>query len=168
MSNVKLFFLFVSIALLSSCNLDIHTVENPEEIGHHVFAILEDLDEMNNDVFRSHFLTVDEYHSAAKMEGLSKQIQNNLNSTTLDEHNERIDKFYDAIISKSSKQKIKWSQIEYEDFQFEIETNGGLKMCYGQLVFRYRDQLFEVKINTIKTKDGYGIDEISKLRKYKD
>jgi hypothetical protein len=168
MKYLKLFFLFVSMALFSSCDLNIHTVEKAEDIGHHVFAILEDLDDINVDVFRSHFLTVDEYHSIAKTEGLSKIYQNKLKSTTAKEHDERIDNYYDKLVSKSSKPKIRWSQIEYEDFQYEIETKNGLKMCYGQLIFRYDDERYTIKINAIHTKEGYGIHEILKPKKEKD
>ena len=159
---------FALTVILSSCNLNVHTVEKPEELGKHVFALLEDIGDINFDVYKSHFLTTEEYHALAEMKGVDKTVAKNLRAITEDLRNANIQKSYDKLMAKSSKEKIRWSLVEYTDFTYELEDISGLTMCYGKLFFTHKNKRFRIKVTAIKTKDGFALEELSSLKELKD
>ena len=159
---------FALTVILSSCNLNVHTVEKPEELGKHVFALLEDIGDINFDVYKSHFLTTEEYHALADMKGVDKDVAKNLRKLTEEFRNADIKKHYDKLMKKSSKEKVRWSLVEYTDFTYELEDISGLQMCYGKLFFSHKNKRFKIKVTAIKTKDGYALAELSGLKEIKD
>lgn len=145
-------------------------VSEPEDVSDQVMDILEDLDDMSKEDFKEHFLTLDEMKDLAEDEEVitESELRKAIKKRKESDYNEDIEKGFSRIIERGSELGIKWSEIEFVDFEYEVEKRGGMKACGGNVIFKSGGKKFSVRSMSVYDGSGYCLMQISSPRKYRD
>lgn len=163
----KLFAILLTVAISASCTFDFKTVDNAEDIGPQVFAVLEDMDEMTKSQFRQHFLNIEDIHAMAKNEslGMSKEMSNFFLAQDKKEYDEDMNDNFKKIDKKGTKYGIEWTQIKYVKFTSKIRSKGEIKQCDGEMTFKYRKTPYLVETRSLYNGTGWSLLKIGKPKK---
>lgn len=164
---IQSFAVISLVFLFASCGGALKTVDNPEDIGHQVFAVLEDMDEMTKPQFRQHFLTIEDIHAMAKNKslGMSKEMSDFFLAQDKEEYDKDLNDNFKKINKKGAKYGIDWMQIEYVSFTSEIRIKGKIKQCDGELKFKYRKAPYAVETRSLYDGTGWSLLKIGKPKK---
>ena len=145
-------------------------VSEPEDVADQVMDILEDLDDMSKEDFKEHFLSLEEFKEMAEDKEIitDADLRKAIKKRKESEYNEGIEKGFSRIIEKGSELKIKWDEIEFVDFEYEVEKRGGMKGCGGRVIFKSGGKKYSVRSMSIYDGSGYCLMQISSPRKYRD
>lgn len=154
--KITICLLLISGVFLVACGSDVR-VSDPEDIGEQVMDILEDMDDMSKEDFREEFMTVEDIRELGQDEDLIKDEKgrNRLTKITKSDRDKDLDKSFTKIVERGTEYGIKWSDIEFEDFAYEVETKRGVKMCEGKLTFKHNNASYELKSISIYDGSGY-------------
>lgn len=164
----KIYALFlVSGLFLTSCGSGT-SVSDPEDIGPQVMDILEDLDGMSKEDFKEYFMSLEDIRELGEDEDIIKDEdgRNRLTKMTKSDRDEDLDKTFTRLIENGSELEIKWGDVEFDDFSYEVDSNKGLKICSGELTFKEGSDRFKVRTTSIW--DGSGYNLIQLRGPYKD
>jgi hypothetical protein len=148
----------VATAFFSSCNSGIKT---PEEIGKKAFEILKNFEKSSKQDFVDNFMTIEEIHKLAEDEKeiTDAEMKEEISSITQKGWNEQIEYQYEDLKEdiKYIKQnnKIILKDIEFVNYEYEIENEGGLNVCEGTLYFKYNDTTYEMDIVAVYNGKSY-------------
>ncbi len=158
--------LFIVGITLSSCGSST-SVSQPEEVGEQVMDLLKDMDDMSLEDFKEYFISLEEIRDMSKDPDLVKDEEgrNRLSKLTKEEYNEGLSRSFSQLVEKGSELKIKWSEIEFEDFTYEVDTQGGLKSCNGKLLFKYDGNSYQVRTYSVFDGSGYSLANVRSVRK---
>ena len=163
----KIYALFLLPGLfLASCGSGT-SVSDPEDIGPQVMEILEDLDDMSKEEFKEYFMSLEDIRELGEDEDLIKDEdgRNFLTKIEKDEYTEDLERGFTRVIENGSEQGIKWSEIEFDDFSYKIETRNGIKGCDGELTFKHGGDSYQVRTTSIWDGSGYNLLSIKGPRK---
>ncbi|XOV68744.1 MAG: hypothetical protein ACFHU9_06095 [Fluviicola sp.] len=145
-------------------------VSDPEDVGDQVMNILEDLDDMSKEDFKENFLSFEEMQELAEDKEVitDADMRKRIKKRKESDYNEDMDKRFSRIIENGSELGIKWSEIEFVDFEYEVEKRGGMKGCGGKVIFKSGGKKFQVNSTSIFDGSGYCLMTLSGPRKYRD
>ena len=66
-----------------------------------------------------------------------------------------LDKGFARILEKGSELKIKWADIEFVDFEYEVEKRRGMKACGGKVTFKSGKKKYNMRSVSIYDGSGY-------------
>lgn len=163
-------------------------VQDPENIGKHVFVILKDLnttakiDYFKNFISAKDLLDIQEdinIDSIINVLSKDQNIDRNVWEKELEDKLEYINKNKNIILEKyfndmkedAGKMGINWDEIKYLDYTYEIKTEDYIygkklynktipKMCVGKLYLKYKETPFYVKIEALLKDNNYELYEI--------
>jgi|SRR5690554_3669825 len=145
--NLKVLLIAILFAF-SACSTN--STREPEQIGKQVFEILKNISSNSKDNYISNFLSIEEIRELGKNEEVVKDadIRNEMTSMLKEEWISEIEKDYNSIKEKGGKSGINWNEIQYLDFVYEL-TEDGMKVCEGELYFKFNDKSFKIEITSI-------------------
>lgn len=158
----RIFVGFAAVALvLASCGSG-SRVSKPEDIGPQVMEILEKMDDMNLQDFKECFMDLNDLHELGKNEDVitEKRSRDFMTGVTKEEWDRDKRRIYQKFKERGAEYYIKWSEIELDNFSYEVETNRGMKGCSGNLVFKFRRNTYLVKTTSLFDGDHYNLMEI--------
>lgn len=148
MKKISLLVIIVSMLVgVSSCKSG--GVNKPEEIGHHVFNILKELDGKGKEVFAKNFMTIEEVRDLGRNTKVVPELllRNELTSLEKDEWVDNISNSERVIRKMAIDNEINWKKIEYSDFIYKIKHEESAAMYVeGVLTFVHDDK--EYKLDT--------------------
>ena len=132
-------------------------VSEPEDVSDQVMDILEDLDDMSKEDFRDAFMTYDEMQDLAEDTDVitDKDARKRLKKMKESELKKDMDKGFARILEKGSELKIKWADIEFVDFEYEVEKRRGMKACGGKVTFKSGKKKYNMRSVSIYDGSGY-------------
>lgn len=132
-------------------------VSEPEDVSDQVMDILEDLDDMSKEDFRDAFMTYDEMQYLAEDTDVitDKDARKRLKKMKESELKKDMDKGFARILEKGSELKIKWADIEFVDFEYEVEKRRGMKACGGMVTFKSGKKKYNMRSVSIYDGSGY-------------
>ncbi|MCR9173435.1 MAG: hypothetical protein NXI10_13120 [bacterium] len=145
----------LSFLVLTACGPS-SRVSDPEDIADQVMDIIEDMDDMSKEDFRDEFMTFDEFQDLAEDEEVvtEKEARKRIKEMKESDRNEDLDKDFARIVERGSKHKIKWDEIEFVDFEYEVEKDRGMKACGGKVIFKSGSKKYSM--STVSIYDGSG------------
>lgn len=154
-------YLFIIISALiyvvtSSCSNQIK-VKGPDELGFLVFEMLEEFDDISSDDFLKKIISYEDLIQMAsnpdviEYEETRKEI---LNLTEAEWKEDVIDD-YNSIKSKAVFHEIKWTNIKYSNFDYEIKYWEGVKKIEGKLIFKKKVNYFLEITYSVKVESVY-------------
>lgn len=149
--------LFVLVLLaLTACSPSSRVAE-PGDVGDQVMTIIEDMDDMSKEDFRSVFMTYDEMQDLANNKDAIKEnkARKLLKMIDKSQWNDDIDTSFEWIKKNGSRFKIKWSEIQFVDFEYQMDEKLGLKTCSGKVTFKSRGKKYEMNSKSIFDGKGY-------------
>ena len=160
--NFKVFFVAIIFAL-SACSTN--NIKEPEQIGKQVFEILKNISNSSKANYIDNFLSIEEIRELGKDEEVVKDedTRNEMTSMLKEKWIGRIEKDYNRIKEKGGKSGINWNNIEYLDFVYELKDKDGLKICEGELYFKFNDKSFKIETSSIFNGKEYRLVEIEDL-----
>ena len=158
-NHITVFLLAILIAFSSCTN---NSVKEPDQIGKQVFEILKKISIDSKHEYVGKFLSIEEIRELGKNEEIVKdeKTRNEMTSMLKDKWVGRIESDYNRIKEKAGQYGINWQEIEYLDFVYELEEDDGLKICKGELYFKYNDQSFKIDVRSIHNGNEYKLTEI--------
>lgn len=161
----KIYALLFLTGLLTACGGT--SVSTPEDIGPQVMDVLEGLGDMSKEDFKEHFMTLEEIRELGENEDLvmDEDGRNRLTKMEKSDRDEDLEKSFSRLIENGAELDIEWSEVEFEDFSYEVETDNGIKTCQGDLTFL--DGKDKFRVSTISIYDGSGYNLVSLRGPYK-
>ena len=134
--NLKVLLVAIIFAL-SACSTN--NVREPEQIGKQVFEILKNISSNSKDNYISNFLSIEEIRELGKNEEVVKDAdtRNEMTSMLKEKWISQIEKDYNRIKEKGGKSGVNWNEIQYLDFVYELKDKDGMKVCEGELYFKF-------------------------------
>lgn len=164
---MKIYIGFIALLVLfiTSCGSD-SSVSDPEDIGPQVMDLLEELDDMSKGDYSEYFMTLEEVRELGENEDVIKDEagRNRLTKMTKDDRNKELDRSFSRLIETGSEYGIKWSEVEFVDFAYEVETQRGIKSCRGELTFKHGSKKYEVRTISIFDGSNYCLVEVGRPR----
>lgn len=143
--NLIVIALMAVVIGFSSCN---RGVTEPDKIGRQAFDILKNFDSNGRQGFEKNFPTIHDLRDLGRNDKVTTdiEIRNVLTSTPENEWLEQISENYADIKKMGNKHGINWKNIEYSDFIYEMEyEGGGLKYVEGELVIKHRGETYKIE-----------------------
>jgi len=135
--------LCITIFLLNTSFL----IEEPYYIGKQSFTMLRNITKRDRQVFTGHYLSFNEIHKGDKQ--LIKDDYLGMDKFYVSEDNWKLKAIIDYILlrRKGALAGIKWQNIRYVDFVYNINANDGVTGCEGVLFFKYKKRTFSGRLN---------------------
>ena len=162
--NFKIFFITIMFAF-TACST--YNIKEPEQIGKQVFRILKNISNSSKESYIENFLSIEEIRELGKNKQVvkSEKTRNEMTSMLKKEWIDRIENDYNRIKRNGGKYGINWNNIEYLDFIYELKDEDGLKVCEGELYFKFNDKSFKIDAYSIFNAKEYRLVEIENLYK---
>lgn len=162
-------FSFINLALVlllasfNACNQK-PTVDEPLEVGRYVFKKLKVLPETSIDDYIDYHLP---YEKVKKYGGDEK---NNRRWRWFDysqvEWNETLEDDLNDLKYDAGPKGLKWSEIEYLDFAYSVDTINKYSYLEGELFFEEDQAVFSVDVNALTDGTRFEIFEINHFYEY--
>jgi hypothetical protein len=163
-NNVMRVIMLIIAVNLISCD-SIKKATEPEDIGMYAFELLKTLSQTSKSDYVNNFLTIEELRELAKNEEVvtDPYILNEFTSMLKQEWVEDIEDDYGDLKQDGGEYGIKWAEIEYLDFVYEMNNEGGIKFCEGELFFEFKEDLYSVELAAIFDGTEYKLVELDYL-----
>ncbi|MFK7747024.1 MAG: hypothetical protein AB8B65_01405 [Kordia sp.] len=142
-------------------------VSNADDMGRYAFDILKNLDNLSSDEFINTLCTAEEIKAFGKRnaETLDPKAKKGIDDIKKESHEERVGRDYDRLKKGAEKNKISWSAIEYDSYDFEERDQDGIKFVQGKLSIKHKDETYIVGINYALMEGTYMLIRASRLNK---
>lgn len=162
--NVMRVIMLIIAVNLISCDSTKKATE-PEDIGMYAFELLKTLSQTTKSDYVNSFLTIEEIRELGKNEVVvtDPNTRNELTSMPKEEWVEDIEDDYNELKQDGGENGIKWAEIEYLDFVYEMDNEGGIKVCEGELFFKYKEDSYSVDLAAIFDGTEYKLVELDYL-----
>ncbi|SES83469.1 hypothetical protein SAMN05444285_102221 [Draconibacterium orientale] len=162
--NVMRVIMLIIAVNLISCD-SIKKATEPEDIGMYAFELLKTLSQTTKSDYVNSFLTIEEIRVLGKNEVVvtDSDTRNELTSMPKEEWVEDIEDDYNELKQDGGENGIKWAEIEYLDFVYEMDNEGGIKVCEGELFFKYKEDSYSVDLAAIFDGTEYKLVELDYL-----
>lgn len=153
--------LALAALFLTSCGSGVG-VSDPEDVGPQVMDILEEMDDMELEDFDECFMSLEDIRELGENDEVitEQRSRNLLTKMTKDDRSKDIKRSFERLKEKGEDYKITWSDIELDDFVYELETEGGMKICGGELIFKSGNDKYKVRTTSIFDGSDYNLVEI--------
>ncbi|MFK7747022.1 MAG: hypothetical protein AB8B65_01395 [Kordia sp.] len=152
---------FVIIALITttffiSCQ-DSKIINKAEDLGHYAFNILKKLDDIPKEEFLNHLFTIEEIKVFAEKykDSMPERAYESFEKLKKEKYEGTIFGEYEELKKRGEKYTIVWSEIEYSNFTFKKQTQGGLAGIKGVLSFKHKDTLYTVRASALEDGTSY-------------
>lgn len=167
MKKVILFnVVLISIVIaISSCSGGTST-SDPEKIGKEVFGIIKKISSDSKSDYIDNFFSIKDYRDLGKNKKVirDEETRNEMTSMTKRRWEEQIENDYNRIKEKGATAGIKWDEIEYLDFIYEVEDDDEGELCFGKLYFEFDNDSYSVESISIFDGKDYQLVEIEDFR----
>lgn len=168
MKKITFFTIVVTIIIINifSC-VSIKKQKEPEDIGLYAFNILKNLSQTIKSDYVNSFLTIEDIRELGRNEeiAISQDTRNDLTSIKKEEWNDDIESDFNELKQDAGEIGLKWTDIEYLDFVYEIEEEDGISICEGELFFKYNEISFSVDVTAVFNGEEYKLIELDSLGK---
>ena len=163
MSFLRMIVILIVVNLFSCTS--IKKVQEPEDVGLYAFNLLKSLNQTTKADYVNRFLTIEEIRELAKNEEIvtNQETRNEFKSIKKDEWIGDIEDDYYELKQDGGENGIKWSEVEYLDFVYELEDKDGITGCEGELFFKYKDVSYSVDLLAIYNGVEYKLVELNYL-----
>ena len=139
-------------------------VIHPEKMAPKILSILKEIQVTGQEEYLTHFIHIDELRTYINNDiSIDQNIKNRITSITKDEYYTEIKENYYELKESAIDYGIVCKDIEYLDFIYEVEEEGGLQGVEGVLYFKYQENKYEVEITLIKIGNEYGLFRLEDL-----
>lgn len=146
---MKVIIIIIAISFIS-CDTTEKTPE-PEDVGMYAFKLLNTLSQTTKIDYVNSFMTIEEIRELGKNEEVvtDPDTRNQMTSMEKEEWNGDTEDDYNELKQDGEECGIKWSEIEYLDFVYELDNYDGAIFCIGDLFFKYKDNSYSVGLISI-------------------
>ena len=155
----------ICVSILAAISLSMSFAQPPtdtEVFQHGMFDLLKEFKGLDNDSYKKHFVTYDEFKAFSESHELQEYNQPMLDDMNSGDYYKEINKYYIKIKYAAAKRGVDWEKIYFLDFIYKT-TSGGLK---GELFFSYNDKTYSVKVGAYLLDSGYKVSSIKKFKDY--
>ena len=169
MKKLQLTCVSLIVLLFVSCETS-KGVSTAEDIGTYAFDILKDFDNMTKNSYVNTILTLEEVKDFVKQnaETLDERTIKNIERQKSIEYKDRMGRDYNRIKERAHKADLTFADIQYTDYTFEEEDEGGIKVCMGKLAFTHNDNPYTVRITAVLLGNRYRLARMRSLRKVEE
>jgi hypothetical protein len=152
--------LIATMIALTSCSTG--SINEPEQIGKQVFEILKNISTDSKESYISKYISIEEIRALGKNEEVVKDEgkRNFMTSMLKEKWISSIERDYNRIKENSG---INWKNIEYLDFVYELKDKEGMKVCEGELYFKFNEKSFKIETSSLWNGKEYKLVEVEHL-----
>ncbi|MCU4166684.1 hypothetical protein [Carboxylicivirga caseinilyticus] len=168
MNKITSLCVIVTLIAVNLVSCDSYKKMNePEDVGMYAFKLLNSLSQTTKSDYVNSFLTIEELRELGKNEEVitDPEARNHITSIKKKEWVEDIENDYNKLKQDGGKNGIKWTNIEYLDFVYELNIEGGGTVCEGELFFKYKDYSYSVDLTAVFDGNEYKIIELDDLER---
>ncbi|GAB5416099.1 MAG: hypothetical protein Crog4KO_13160 [Crocinitomicaceae bacterium] len=164
-------YLLISMALifvLNSCSEgSVNSAKQPNDIGVQVMDLLNVMGDITKPEFSEYFISAKELKEIAENKdlGIEEEQQRIMSTTTREAMKIRYNFMFKRLKRSGKRIGLNWEKAEFVDFNFEIKSQGGAKFCYGELQFKYRNEVFSVNTTSVFDGEKYILSSVDQLGK---
>ncbi|AXG70938.1 hypothetical protein KORDIASMS9_03193 [Kordia sp. SMS9] len=152
------FVLIVLIAttLFLSCQQS-KRLSKSEDVGPYVVHLLKNFENTSLEDFKNKLLTLEEIKAYGKKyaDTLSQETIKSIESIKKENYENLTNKAYNDIKAGGEKYNIDWNAITFYQFDFKERTADGLTGIGGELLFTFKDTIYEVRTTALKLENKY-------------
>ena len=155
--------LIATMIALTSCSTG--SINEPEQIGKQVFEILKNISTNSKESYISKFISIEEIRALGKNEEVVKDegTRNQMTSMLKEKWISGIERGYNRIKEKAGKSGVNWKNIEYLDFVYELKDKNGMKVCEGELYFKFNEKSFKIETSSLWNGKEYKLIDVEDL-----
>lgn len=136
----------------------------PEALaGSYTFDLLQKMNDLSQEEFNTHFLTLDELRDFAKDTTVKEIFRNAVTRVSKETHTKRLQQAYEMIKESGERYKIDWSNISFREYPYTFREESGIQFQDGFLAFDYNEKKFVTKIVSIMYKDQQRLFNLSNI-----
>lgn len=164
LSNLKYLFL-AAVLCLNGCNSN--SVKDPEQIGRQVFNFLSKLNKETKADYVNHFISIEEIRELGKNEDIISNVdlRNELTSIRKNDWIKALENNYNELKTSGAEKGIRWENIEYLDFVYEVKIENTIKSVDGDLYFKEDEVTYKLKVFSIFDGKEYKLMTLKKVKK---
>lgn len=151
------YFIAVLCSVYSFTSCESGSEIMPSTSGKYVFNILQTLDTLDKESFRSNFITLGVIRESLKGIDIKEDFRWRISEMDVAQYNSEIEGIYDEITEEAMNYSIRWKDIEYVYYEYNFVKNKDITAYYGDLYFKKSLQLFKTRIYSFKYNDTIGL-----------
>lgn len=150
--------------LLVICIISCTSKTQPEElIGKHTFELLQKMNDISQEEFNAHFLSLDELREFAKDSTIEATFRNAVTNVSKETHNIRLQQSYEMIKESGKRYDIDWKAIAFREYPYTIRDESGIAFQDGFVAFDHKEKKFVTKIVSITFKGEQRLFNLSNI-----
>ncbi|MEM6685324.1 MAG: hypothetical protein AAF617_05955 [Bacteroidota bacterium] len=138
-----LLFCLSFLGMFTACESNYVSHQN---VGKHVFQILQTLDTTSKETFRNHFLVFEQLQKMVSTVNEGDKLIPKIAEMSPEAYNSDIEKIYNLIKQDTEKHSIRWKEIEFVDYKYQTTRNRSMTLNFGTLFFKNQQQNFQIYI----------------------
>lgn len=156
---------FLAILIISCSNKPTKGVLQPDEIGKYTFLLLKNISTISKDEFMSKLLSVEEIRIMGQNKDLipDSEVRNELTSLERSEvEGDRMNN-YNELKTSGAENGLKWTEIKYLDYVYEVDEEDGLDFYTGKLYFEEGKKRCSVNLTSLYDGNVYQLIHIEDI-----
>ena len=138
-----LVFCLSAFVSFTSCESNYVSHQN---VGKHVFQVLQTLDTLPQEAFRKHFVSFDQLKNMVKNVKEGNKLIPKIAEMSTEAYNSDIDDIYNLIKLDADNNYIHWKDIEFVDYKYQTTRNRGMTLNHGTLYFKNNQENFTINV----------------------
>ncbi len=159
----------ITVSLLISCQKT-KRLSTSTDVGPYVFQLLKNFEGTSLEDFKNKLLTLEEIKAYGKKyaDTLSKEAIKTIEDIKKENYENLTNRAYKSIQDGKEKYHIDWNAITFYQFDFKEQTAGGLTGIRGELLFSFKDTIYEVRTTALKLENLYVPVVVNRLKQQKN
>ncbi|MEM6719073.1 MAG: hypothetical protein AAF611_07160 [Bacteroidota bacterium] len=138
-----LLFCLTTLGIFSACESNYISHQN---VGKHVFQILQTLDTLPKESFQKHFVSFDQLTKMVESVKEGEKLIPRIAEMTTEAYNSDIDNIYHLAKEDAENNYIRWQDITFVDYKYQTTRNRSMTLNFGTLFFKNNQQDFSISV----------------------
>lgn len=166
MKKSRLLLIVFFTITFSAHSQDFSNITSLEKMGKYAFNILKNLDKTSEKEFKNSLLSLAKIkmHVNKKQNYAKNETRDDINKIATETYNQKINEEYIALKEKGKEFNIEWNVIEYLDYTHSQKTKDGFTVVRGKLIFKHKENKYQVIASAFFVDNVYKPLIIRKLR----
>jgi len=161
----KINLLLCCLSLLGVFNACESNYVSHDNVGKHVFQILQTLDTLPKEKFRQQFIPFDQLQKMIQNVKEGEKLIPKIAQMSKEAYNSDIDNIYQITKVDAENNNIRWEAISFKDYKYRTSRNRGMTLNDGLLYFKNKEEMFSIKVFWLTDLTASGLLGLGGIRK---
>jgi len=137
--------------------------KSEELVGKDTFELLQKMNDLSQEEFNTHFLTLDELREFAKETTVEDTFRKAVTNVSQEVHSRRLQQSYEMIKESGERYQIDWKAITFREYPYTVRDESGIAFQDGYVAFDHNKKKFVTKIVSINFKGKQRLFNLSNI-----